>query len=76
MVTDTPGFLLGIFFFGAKSIVIQFSVVMLIFLLFSDQISERGKVSEAGKLLAPPLSPPVEESQTLIACSHRLILHQ
>ena len=37
------------FFWGAKSIVMQISFVMLIFLLFSDQISG-GKVSEGGKL--------------------------
>ena len=40
------GFLPGIFSRGgAKSIVMQISFVML---LFSDQISQRGKVSEGG----------------------------
>ena len=39
-------FLPGIFSGGAKSIVMQISFVMLIFLLFSDQISGGGKVSE------------------------------
>ena len=50
------GFLLGIFFRGAKSIVI---------LLFSDQISGRGKSFQGGKLPqgALPCAPPVEESQ-------------
>ena len=52
------GFLLGIFFKGggAKSIVVQISFVML---LFSDQISGRGK---SFQWAAPP---PVEESQRL-----------
>ena len=53
------GFLPGIFRGGgAKSIVIQISFVMLIFLLFSDQIS--GGVSEGDKLPqgAPPAPPP------------------
>ena len=35
-------------FRGAKSIVMQISFVMLIFLLFSDQISGGAKVSEGG----------------------------
>ena len=56
------GFLPGIFFGGgAKSTVMQISFVMLIFLLFLDQISGGG-VSEGGKL--PQGAPhPVEESQ-------------
>ena len=45
----------------------QISFVMLIFLLFSDQISGRGKSprggSASGAFPAPP--PPVEESQTV-----------
>ena len=43
------GFLLGIFFGGGgtKSIVMQISIVML---LFSDQISGRAKVFRGGKL--------------------------
>ena len=50
METDTTilsvGFLPGIFSGGTKSIVMQISFVMLIFLLFSDQISRGGaKVS-------------------------------
>ena len=39
-ISTRTGFLLGIFFRGAKSIVMQISFVML---LFSDQISGRGK---------------------------------
>ena len=40
------------FFRGGKSIIMQISFVMLIFLLFSDQIFFLGgKVSEGGKLL-------------------------
>ena len=51
------------FFRGVKSIVMQISIVML---LFSDQISGRGKsyqgeTASGGRPLAPP--PPVEESQ-------------
>ena len=47
------GFLLGIFFRGAKSIVMQISFVML---LFSDQISGRGKSFQGANCLrgAPP----------------------
>ena len=41
-----PGFLLGIFSGGAKSIVMQISIVIL---LFSDQISGRGKSFQGGK---------------------------
>ena len=43
-----PGFLAGLFSGGggAKSIVAQISFVMVIFLLFSDQIAGGGKVSE------------------------------
>ena len=52
------------FFQGAKSIVMQ---IYFVTLLFSDQISGRGKVSEGGKLPhgppVSPLPPPVEESQ-------------
>ena len=45
--TSTTGFLPGTFFRGAKSIVMQISVVILTFLLFSDHISGGGaKVSE------------------------------
>ena len=44
-IVMSVGFLPGIFFMGAKSIVIQISIVMLIFLLFSDQISEEAKIS-------------------------------
>ena len=55
------GFLPGNFFRErVKSIVMKISFVMLIFLLFSDQISE-AKVSEEGKLSQgappPPASP-------------------
>ena len=41
----TTGFLTGILFFwvGGKSIAMQISFVMLIFLLFSDQIAGRGQ---------------------------------
>ena len=42
------GFLPGIFSGGGKTIVMQISFVMLIFVLFSDQISRRDKVSEGG----------------------------
>ena len=61
-VSRATGFLPGIFFSGAKSIVMQISFVMLIFLLFSDQISGGTKVSEGvgGKL---PQGGAVEESQ-------------
>ena len=51
------GFLLGIFFRGAKSIVMQISIVIL---LFSDQILGRGKSFQGGKLPqgGTPLRPP------------------
>ena len=56
------GFLLGIFFRGAKSIVMQISIVILLFL---DQISGKGKSFQGGKTASggTPLCPPVEESQ-------------
>ena len=56
------GFLLEIFFRGAKSIVLQISIVIL---SFSDQISEKGKSFQGGKLPqgGHPLRPPVEENQ-------------
>ena len=59
------GFLLGIFFRGAKSIVMQISSVML---LFSDQISGRGKSFQGGKLPqgGAPCPSPVEESQKVL----------
>ena len=53
------GFLLGLFF-GGESIVMQISFVMLIFLLFLDQISGRQK--SLREKLAQGV-PPVEESQ-------------
>ena len=57
------------FFQGAKSIVMQISFIMLIFLLFSDQILGGAKVSEGSKLLEkgapPPPFYPVEESQKM-----------
>ena len=57
------GFLLGIFSGGAKSNVMQISIVMLLFSV-SDQISGRGKSFQGGKLpQGHPLPPPVEESQ-------------
>ena len=52
------GFLQAIFFRGAKSIVKQISFVMLVFLLFLDQIS-RGQTASGGH----PSLPPMEESQ-------------
>ena len=51
------------FFRGAKSIVMpimQISFVMLIFLLFSDQILGGGKLAQGGRPC-----PPVEESQAI-----------
>ena len=49
---------------GAKSIVMQISFVMLIFPLFSDQISGGAKVSEGGQTASGGGGrPPVEESQ-------------
>ena len=45
------GFLRGIFSGGAKSIVMQISFVMPIFLLFLDQISGGAKVSEGANCL-------------------------
>ena len=54
------------FFQGAKSKVMQIYFVMLIFLLFSDQISSRGQKSPGGGGANCPMgAPPVEESQTL-----------
>ena len=55
---------------GVKSIVMQISIVML---LFSDQISGRGKTFQGSKLPqgAPPLPPPVEESQNEVIHSIR-----
>ena len=50
------GFLLGIFFRGAKSIVMQISIVIL---LFSDQISGRGKSFQGGTPCAPGGRKPV-----------------
>ena len=62
-------------FLGAKSIVMQISFVMLIFLLFLDQISGGAKVSKGGKLPqgGTPL-PPVEESQHLCCITSRTFL--
>ena len=62
------------FFQGGKSIVMQISFVMLIFLLFWDQISGRTKVSEGGKLPqgAPPC-PLVEESQLTLEFGNFLV---
>ena len=55
------GFLLGFFSGGAKSIVVQISFVMLLFL---DQISGRGKSFQGGaNCLRGVPCPPVEESQ-------------
>ena len=74
--SQKPGFLLGIFSRGAKSIVMQSSFVML---LFSDQISGRGKLPQGGAPCPPP--PPVEESQKLgtryytVVSSHWCIYH-
>ena len=51
------GFLLGIFFRGTKSIVMQISIVIL---LFSDQISGRGKSFQGGETASgghPPAPP-------------------
>ena len=65
-VTDETGFLLGIFFRGGKFIVMQISFVVL---LFSDQISGRGKRFQGGKLPQGgrlPVPPSVEESQEKI----------
>ena len=52
------------FFQGVKSIVMQFSFVMLIFLLFSDQFSGGKSLwwGQTASGVAPPC-PPVEESQ-------------
>ena len=64
------GFLLGIFFRGGKSIVMQISFVML---LFSDQISGRGRSFQGDKLpqgAAPAPPPPVEESQGRAAVTY------
>ena len=44
-IGPNPGFLPGIFFGGGESIIMQISFVML---LFSDQISGKGKVSKGG----------------------------
>ena len=57
-ITLTTGFLLGIFSGGAESIVMQISFVML---LFSDQISGRGKSFLGGTncLRGAPLPPPL-----------------
>ena len=60
--TCPTGFLPGIFFFfggGRKSTVMQISFAMLIFLLFSDQTSGGGKVSEWGRKLPQEKAPPV-----------------
>ena len=57
-----PGFLPGIFEGGTKSIVMQISFVMLIFLLFWNQISG-GEVSEGGGANYLGGAPPMEESQ-------------
>ena len=65
--TQYPGFLLGIFSGGAKSIVMQISFVML---LFSDQISGRGKSFRGGGKLpqggAP--CPPLWKKASIINC--------
>ena len=52
---------------GAKSIVMQISIVMLIFLLFSDQISAGAKVSEGGKLLEGE-PPPLWKNASPVTC--------
>ena len=52
------GFLPGIFSGGAKYILMQISFVMLIFLLFSDEISGEAKVCEGGKLPQGAPRPP------------------
>ena len=70
--TNEPGFLPGIFSGGAKSIVMQISFVML---LFSDQISGRGKSFQGGQTASGgrPLPPPVEESQELLYGDYKRI---
>ena len=68
--TSPPGFLSGIFFRGHKLIVMQISIVMLIFLLFSDQTSG-GANCLWGAPSCPP--PPVDESQRLY-CTHILLV--
>ena len=57
------GFLLGIFSGGAKSIVMQISIVIL---LFSDQISRKGKSFQGGQTTSGrhPL-PPLWEKASL-----------
>ena len=57
------GFLPRIFFKGGRSIVMQISFVMLIFLLFSDQISGDKILRGGRKLPQGGERPPVEESQ-------------
>ena len=56
---DKAGFLPGIFSGGDKSIAMQISFVMLIFLLFSDQILGGQKSPRGGKLpqVGRPLAP-------------------
>ena len=69
MKNIVPGFLLGIFSGEAKSIVMQISFVML---LFSDQISGRGKSFQGGQTASGGANclrggaPPVEESQVRV----------
>ena len=63
------------FFQGAKSVVMQISFVMIIFLLFLDQISGEGKSLRGGQTASGGASSalPVEESQITSACGLRVI---
>ena len=66
MQTYTLGYWLSsrnLFSGGAKPIVMQISFVMLIFLLFLDQIWGGAKVSEGGAVSGGAPLPPVEESR-------------
>ena len=65
-INITAGFLLGIFFKGgAKSVVMQISFFML---LFSNQVSGRGKSFQEGQTASRGAPcPPVEESQTEVS---------
>ena len=66
---EVTGFLFGIFSGLAKSIIMQIPFVML---LFSNQISRRGKNFQGGKV--PQGVPPVEESQVIVVLRMYLIL--
>ena len=59
-----PGFLPEIFSGVAKSIVMQIYFVMLIFLLFSDQISGGKSLRGASCLRGAPPGHPIEKSQS------------